>query len=159
MVRIGLATPAAGLLALSGALALAAAGVAPRRPALPQPRHRAVAAPPARAEAYASESSAALAVARDLFRADRRPATPYEPGRVLSPPSTASPKPVLVLTGVVWGGLPEAVIEGIPGRDGPVVMRVGDAVGGITVRRIDAARVVMAGLDTTWTLTVRKPWQ
>jgi hypothetical protein len=32
-------------------------------------------------------------------------------------------------------------------------------VGPLRVRRIERERVVIAGLDTVWTLTVREPWR
>lgn len=100
-------------------------------------------------------------VAHDPFRARRAPsAVVYDPVALAAgPPPLAPPKPTLVLSGIVWGSAPQAVIEGLPGIDGPRVMRVGDMVAGLTVRRIDASRVVIAGLDTTWTLTVREPWK
>jgi hypothetical protein len=120
--------------------------------------HAAVDVPP-----YAAESLGAFAVAHDLFRNERRPApVAYDPLRVIagaagSPPP--APKPALVLEGIVWGAVPEAVVEGIPGVDGPRVLRVGEILGGLRVQRIEARRVVIAGMDTTWTLTVRQSWR
>jgi hypothetical protein len=124
--------------------------------------------PPVRAHAegsatlrsYAADSLGAIAVARDLFRAERHPApAPYDPVRLAaSPPGPpTAPKPVLLLKGLVWGAVPEAVVEGLPGVDGPRVLRVGEGVGGLRVQRIEAGRVVIAGLDTIWILTLRRP--
>jgi hypothetical protein len=110
--------------------------------------------------AYPADSLARAAAARDLFRADRRPApVAYDPVRGTAPAPDAPPKPVLVLSGIIWGALPQAVIEGLPGVDGPRVMRVGDVVAGLKVRDIESNRVLIAGMDTTWSLTVREPWK
>ena len=99
------------------------------------------------------------------FRASRTlPAVAYNPDRTAAPAgSSASPqlKPQLVLSGVVWGGQakPMAVLEGLPGIQGPRVVRVGERVGGLTLRRIQRDAVVVTGLDTMWTLTVKAPWK
>lgn len=109
---------------------------------------------------YPAESLVTVVSARDVFRTDRRPAAvAYAPMRGSSPLPDGPPKAALTLTGVVWGEVPEAVIEGMPTTTGPRVVRVGDVVGGLTVRRIERGRVVVAGMDTTWALTVREPWR
>jgi hypothetical protein len=64
------------------------------------------------------------------------------------------PRPRLALRGVVWGGDTAAVIEGVPGRDAPIVVRAGDTIGGLRVRSISPRRVSLAGLDTTWLLSL-----
>ncbi len=110
----------------------------------------------------AGDSLAASLVARDPFRPARRPALlAYEPLRLLQPPAPPRPKPVLVLVGVVLDGGrdPTALIEGFPGIDGPRSVRPGDTLAGLRVTRIGANRVVVVGLDTTWTLTLREPWR
>jgi hypothetical protein len=109
---------------------------------------------------YPADSLRRVVVARDVFRADRHPAAvAYDPSRGAAPLPDGPPKPQLVLTGVVWGDLPQAVIEGLPTAPGPRVVRVGDVVGGVRVKRIQQARVIVVGFDTTWTLTVREPWK
>ena len=106
------------------------------------------------------DSVSANLVARDPFRADRSPAMvpfnplPAEQAYVEPPP----PKPAISVSGIVWGAEPSAVIEGLPGIEGGQLMRVGDAVAGITLKRITESRVTLTGMDTTWTLSVRKPW-
>jgi hypothetical protein len=106
------------------------------------------------------DSLSSLLVARDPFRADRVPApvafdpNPVQPSE--APP--APPKPALLLTGIVWGTAPSAIIEGLPGLEGSRLMLQGDVAGGITLRRIGEHRVVLSGYDTTWTLVVRRPW-
>jgi prophage tail gpP-like protein len=52
----------------------------------------------------------------------------------------------------------EAVIAGIPGRDGSVVVRAGDTLEGLRIRRIDRDTVVVGAVDTTWKLTVKGVW-
>ena len=74
-------------------------------------------------------------------------------------PPDLPPKPQLVLTGIVWGALPQAVLEGLPGTSEPHVVRAGDAIGGLRIRHIGRDRVVVAGMDTVWTLAVREPWK
>jgi hypothetical protein len=109
---------------------------------------------------YPAESLARVVVTKDLFRADRRPAgVPYDPSRGGVPLPDGPPKPQLVLTGVVWGDQPEAVVEGLPATMGPRVVRVGDVVAGVTIKEIERDRLVATGFDTTWTLTVRVPWK
>ena len=51
------------------------------------------------------------------------------------------------------------MVEGIPGVEGSRVLRVGDVVSGLKVKRIEADRVVIVGMDTTWVLKVREPWK
>jgi hypothetical protein len=115
------------------------------------------------APVYPTDSLGATAVMHDVFRSERRPAAAlYDPFRAAAgpPPQPGpAPKPALLLEGIVWGAVPEAVLEGIPGADGPRVLRVGEALGGLRVQRIDMRVVVIAGLDTTWTLTLRYPWR
>jgi hypothetical protein len=104
--------------------------------------------------------SVAVIVSRDPFRIGRRPALPaYDPQRLVEQLAPPPPKPTLLLVGVVNGKEPSAVIEGLPGVEGPRVMRVGDVVAGLQIKRIANGRVVIAGMDTTWVLEVREPWK
>ena len=118
----------------------------------------AVASPSRGAGSPAAETLDRL-VSRDPFRPGRRPApVAYGPIKLAQSLAPQTPKPVLVLDGIAWTpGDAEAVLEGLPGADGPRVVRPGDVVGGLRVRRIAADRVIVTGVDTTWTLTVRKP--
>ncbi len=99
-------------------------------------------------------------IARDPFRASRRPAAvPFDPNP--APPVPAEPpppKPALAITGIVWGGQPSAVLEGLPGAEGARLVRVGEVIAGFRIRRITAREVTVTGMDTTWVLAVRKPW-
>jgi len=58
----------------------------------------------------------------------------------------------------VFGPPWQAVLEGIPGKQGSVVVRVGDVFGELRIRSIRRDTVVVQGADTTWKLTVRRTW-
>jgi hypothetical protein len=116
---------------------------------------------PARAagQRVLAEAIAAI-VSQDPFRIGRLPAiTAYDPVRLAQPVAPPPPRPTLALVGVVHGPDPSAVVEGLPGVEGSRVVRVGDVVGGLRVKRIGNDRVVMVGIDTTWVLEVREPWK
>jgi hypothetical protein len=101
-------------------------------------------------------------VVRTPFRAARAPSgAAYDPdhqqARQDAPP--VAPKPVLTLSGVVWGSEPLAVVDGFPGVEGSKVVRQGEVVGKVKVKRIERERVYLTGLDTAWILPVRAAWQ
>ena len=101
-------------------------------------------------------------MAQAPFRARRRPApTPFDPTPRTAGTDAAQTavKPVLTLSGVVWGVETAAVVQGFPGIEGSKVVRKGDVVGGIRVIRIERDRVSLAGLDTTWTLQIKGSWK
>ena len=132
-------------------------------PVRPHPRQQT--AVPVAATGPAASLSAALASARarPLFRESRRPASvgfdPEATGVVALTAAAPPPKPALALSGIVWGAEPAAVVEGVPGSEGSTVLRRGETVAGLRVMRISPERVVIAGFDTSWTLTVREPWR
>lgn len=114
----------------------------------------------------AADSLRGAVGARDVFRRARRPSpqsfNPEMLGADEEHPAladAAEPKPQLALVGLVGGSAPAAVIEGFPGVDGVRVVRAGDEVSGLTVRRIGNGEVEIAGMDTVWVLTVREPWR
>jgi hypothetical protein len=85
----------------------------------------------------------------------------YDPLRAdpdLRVPVVGPPRPALLLSGFVLGSRPGAVVEGIPGREAGVLLFEGDTLAGFKVVRIANDRVVITGSDTTWTLSVRRPW-
>lgn len=67
-------------------------------------------------------------------------------------------RPSLVLKGIV-GGAPtwQAVIEGIPGRQGSVAVAKGDTLAGLRIRRVGRDTVVVEAGDTTFRLTLQRP--
>ena len=92
------------------------------------------------------------------FRASRRAAlVPYDPRRGVSPAGPTLTRPALVLHGIVWGGQPGAVLEGIPGVIGDYLLAPGDTLAGLRIRRIERTRVTIDGLDTTWVLRLPSP--
>ena len=147
-----------GLLGITASVRIAAGPIA--RVRLPgSPAHDSNAQVAGSGSRIAAESVAAI-VSRDPFRIGRRPTLPaYDPQRVGEQLATPSPKPALILVGVMNGIEPSAVIEGLPGVEGSRVVRVGDVVAGLKVHRIADGRVVIAGMDTTWVLGVREPWK
>jgi hypothetical protein len=107
----------------------------------------------------------AAVIDSDPFRASRRPATvAYRPDLegVPAPVVVKPPRPSLVLRGVVGGPSWQAVLEGIPGRTGGVVVRRGDVIGSphqlLKVQSIGPDTVIIQGADTTWRLTVTRAW-
>jgi hypothetical protein len=67
------------------------------------------------------------------------------------------PKPRLVLRGILGGPPWDALIEGIPGREGSAVVRTGDKLAGLLIRSVRRDTVVVRGADTTWKLTMGRP--
>ena len=105
----------------------------------------------------------AVLVRGNPFRFDRKPsAVPYQPELEGAPPPPPAapkpPKPVLVLRGIVGGPPWDAMVEGIPDRQGPVLVRRGDTLGGLTIRAIRRDTVIIQGADTTWRLTIKRAW-
>ena len=140
-----------------GVLALAAPPFLVHLPAAPP----AVAAIGATAVTV-SDSLVRQVIARTPFRAARSPAVrPYDLNHgaveVVEAPQVSRPR--LTLAGIVWEPEPVAIIEGLPGGDGGRVVRRGEVVGGLKLKRIERNRVVITGLDTTWNLSVKEPWQ
>ncbi|MDZ4863738.1 MAG: hypothetical protein SGJ01_09865 [Gemmatimonadota bacterium] len=61
-----------------------------------------------------------------------------------APPPTIAPPPPIprphpVLTGILWGGTPVALLEGVPGHEAAVVLSQGDTAGGLRVVRVTRA--------------------
>jgi hypothetical protein len=105
-----------------------------------------------------SIDAAARAVAvSDPFRLDRHPASvAYRPDLEGVAPPPKPPKPALALAGLVGEA---ALIDGVPGRSGTAIVRAGDTLGGLRIRRIGRDTVLISGADTTWRLTLRHAWQ
>ena len=149
---------AAWALVLSGATAVVLAATVPHK-GVETVRVRAPDGTEPTPVRYATDSLGRGLIARDPFRATRRASdAAYDPLRAAAPAVAAPPKPALVLTGIVWGATPQAVLEGIPGVDRPRVLRAGDVVAGLNIKRIEPTRVTVIGMDTVWVLTVRQPW-
>lgn len=100
-------------------------------------------------------------VARDPFRLERKPSgVAYSAAMEgAPPPAPRAPRPALAVAGIVGGPPWEALLEGVPGREGTALVRRGDTVSGLRVRSISKDTVKITGMDTTWILTVRRTWQ
>lgn len=101
-------------------------------------------------------------VGSDPFRLDRKPAdvaygaTPDSlAGRASTTPT--APRPPLALVGIV--GPPwRALVDGVPGHDGSMVLRAGQSVADLRVVAVSATAATISSLDTTWHLTVKRTW-
>lgn len=102
----------------------------------------------------------------NAFRLDRAPAPvgfaqPAPPDMMGAPAHYVAPpppRPQLAVSGIV--GPPwQAAVEGVPGREGAVVVRMGDVLGDLRIREVTRTTVVVSAPDTMWRLTVRRPWQ
>jgi len=122
------------------------------------------AAPPRQPTFTSAESlsiHAEVVAANDPFRVARRPSpVAYRPElEGAPPPPPAPPKPPLSVSGIIGGPPWQAVLEGMPGRDGPLVVSAGDRIGDLTIRSVRRDTVVVSSSDTTWKLSVRRPWK
>jgi hypothetical protein len=118
---------------------------------------------PARPDTNGLAAAAAATRRRDPFRLERRPTSVrYDPWAPLVPAGPAAPapsRPALALVGLLGGPPWHALVEGIPGREGGVLMQLGEEVNGIRFRALRGDTVLVSGLDTTWTLTPRRAWR
>lgn len=104
----------------------------------------------------------ATLIETDPFRLERRPAdVAYVPGGEHEPPAPAIPapsRPLLTLTGTISGPPWAALIEGVPGREGSVLVREGEIVGELRITKVTRDSTVIVGSDTTWNLKLRRAW-
>lgn len=114
---------------------------------------------PARSSRDARDDAVITITDENLFRAER--SSPDESATIAlgfagqaAPPKP--PKPMLSLRGILGGPPWDALIEGVPGHEGAVVLRVGQRSGDIIVRAIRRDTVFLQGMDTTWKLTLRR---
>jgi hypothetical protein len=99
----------------------------------------------------------------DLFRLARHPSqVAYHPGgdpaAAAAPPPPAPPKPPIAVAGIVGGPPWAALLDGVPGHDGSVLVHPGDTLAQLTVRAVRPGQVIITGLDTTWRLSLKTPW-
>jgi hypothetical protein len=95
--------------------------------------------------------------ATDPFRLERRPSR-----QTLAAPTTAMPSDAMTsglhleLSGVSGGPPWRAIVSGIPGHDGGVVVNAGDTLGGIRFRTIRRDTVIAQTKDSTITFTLKR---
>jgi hypothetical protein len=75
------------------------------------------------------------------------------------PPPPKPPKPHLAVAGILGGPPWTALLDSVPGRDGSVLVKRGDTLGGLKIRSVGRDTVVVQGTDTLWKLVVKRPWQ
>lgn len=102
--------------------------------------------------AAAYDSALSNIIQGNVFRRDRSPAAEVAQPSALAP---RPPRPHIELRGVMGGPPWQVLIDGVPGHQSSVLMRVGESVGGITVMGVKAGTVVLKGADTVWHLTLR----
>jgi hypothetical protein len=110
----------------------------------------------------AADSLALMIALRNLFRADRAPASaPFDPdvaagtAPAAQPRPPSPPRPTLTLVGLILGPEPAALVDGVPGAEGSRALRVGEGFAGYVVRAIGDGFVVITSADTTLTLRLR----
>jgi hypothetical protein len=115
----------------------------------------------AMSDTVALAASASRLRARDPFRVDRKPAqvlyNPWQPV-VTTPPPPPPVRPPLALAGLVGGPPWNALIVGIPGREGGVLLQLGDSANGVRFVALRGDTAILAAFDTTWALTARRAW-
>lgn len=97
-------------------------------------------------------------VASDPFRLDRRPAElPFGAAAISQQPMGQQIHVAPFVSGIV--GPPwRAVLEGVPGREGSVLVAAGDTLAGLRIVSVRRDSIVIQAKDTTWRLAVRKTW-
>lgn len=97
----------------------------------------------------------------DPFRLERKPSSVAFGTPVLPQEGSAAmvSRAQLILKGTVGGPPWQAIMSGIPGKDGNVVLAQGDTVAGYKIKRIKRDTAIVQGDDSTMTLTVRQGWQ
>lgn len=107
--------------------------------------------------------AASLIEARDPFRSDRHPSTVAFrtdlEGAPPPPPPPKPPRPPLSLAGIIGGPPWEALLVGLPGKEGSLLVRKGDVIDGFRIRSVGRDTVIVQASDTTWRLAVKSPWQ
>lgn len=112
-------------------------------------------------DTMALAASAARLRLHDPFRLERKPAdVRYDPWQPVTTPAIAAApvRPTLSLAGLVGGPPWNALVEGIPGRESGALLLLGDSAGGLRFVALRGDTVVLAGFDTTWSLTARRAW-
>jgi hypothetical protein len=113
-----------------------------------------------RVGALSDDSLAALlevAVQRNPFRESRTPSSvELLDGEAASTRSEMTARPTLRLVGIVGGPPWSALLDGMPGREGAVLVAASDTAGDLVIASVDSAQVRVVGRDTVWILTLER---
>lgn len=103
------------------------------------------------------DSAAAYIVANDPFRLERKPslvAFSVTQTGVLPPPMVQQPAVQIALRGTIGGPPWHAIISGIPGHDGTIVVASGDTIGGVAIKDVSQSGVTVRVRDSSWTVNL-----
>jgi len=104
------------------------------------------------------DSAASHVMTHDPFRLERKPANvafSIAPPAIVGAPPPGPPVRI-ALQGMIGGPPWRAIVSGIPGHDGTIMVSSGDTLGGVTIRRIDRSGITVRVKDSTWTVTLAK---
>jgi hypothetical protein len=105
------------------------------------------------------DSAASHIAAHDPFRIERKPANiPFSVAQNGGQgiPAPSAPPIRIALQGTIGGPPWSAIISGIPGHSGTVMVSSGDTLGGVAIRRVNKDSVTVRVKDSTWTVTQAK---
>lgn len=104
------------------------------------------------------DDASVLATDANPFRWDRSAADPSAqaagPLGGTIPGAVSAPAVQISLRGILGGPPWTAVLTGVPGAPGAVVLRVGDTIAGFSIVRIRRDTVVVRGAGSVYTLTL-----
>lgn len=104
-------------------------------------------------DASVKRSTLRLERLRERWLFEMAPADePHEAAVAAPEMATAAPRPNVVLTGIVRGRRSVAVIEGLPGFDGPQLIPLGGELGELRVVSLDAGRALIRVRGARWSL-------
>jgi hypothetical protein len=101
------------------------------------------------------DDAAATIVANNPFRLSNKPASARFTTGVPGVPQSAPARPQLTLKAIIGGPPWSAIVEGIPGEAGGIVVASGMTFDKLHIRGITRDTVVLQGSDTTWKLTMK----
>jgi hypothetical protein len=121
------------------------------------PTARAFAVPEVQTYDAAQLSKVADSVASsDPFRSERNLSAAAAGQAVAAPSASPVSAPHLELSGLSGGPPWRAIMSGIPGHEGGVVVSAGDTLGGMRVRTVRRDTVILETKDSTVTFTLRR---
>lgn len=105
------------------------------------------------------DSATSQIMAHDPFRIERKPANiafSVAPNGAQTMPAPAAPLVRIALQGTIGGPPWRAIISGVPGHEGTVMVSSGDTLGVVVIRRVNKDSVTVRVKDSTWTVTQAK---